>query len=52
MGRSFDSRDGHLLWGFPANVRWKASPMAYSLDGHQFIAVAAGGSIVAFSLPR
>ncbi len=45
-----DARDGRLLWTFPANARWKASPMFYSIDGREFIAVAAGGSILAFSI--
>ncbi len=45
-----DSRNGHLLWTFPANAHWRASPMSYSFDGHQFVAVAAGGSVLAFSV--
>jgi alcohol dehydrogenase (cytochrome c) len=49
--KAVDSLGGRLLWTFPANARWKASPMSYSMDGHQFVAIAANGNILAFSLP-
>ena len=29
---------------------WKASPMTYSFDGKQYIAVAAGSNILAFGI--
>jgi alcohol dehydrogenase (cytochrome c) len=45
-----DARTGRLLWRFGANASWHASPMAYSVGGQQFIAIAAGGSIIAFGL--
>lgn len=45
-----DGATGTLRWRFPTNQNWKASPMTYTFDGHQFIAVAAGPTIVAFSL--
>lgn len=45
-----DSRTGVLLWHFPANQLWKASPMTYVVDGKQYVAVAAGGDILAFSV--
>jgi alcohol dehydrogenase (cytochrome c) len=32
------------------NVAWKASPMTYLAKGKQYVAVAAGGNIVAFGL--
>jgi alcohol dehydrogenase (cytochrome c) len=44
------AKDGKLVWSFPANVHWKASPMTYSMEGRQFLAVAAGGNVIAFSL--
>jgi len=47
-----DAKDGKPLWHFQLNVHWHASPMTYMLDGHQYIAVAAGSSIVAFGLPQ
>ncbi|MFN7992785.1 MAG: PQQ-binding-like beta-propeller repeat protein [Bryobacteraceae bacterium] len=42
---------GANLWHLQLNSRWKASPMTYLADGKQFVSVAAGGNIVAFSLP-
>ena len=45
-----DARTGKLLWQFPANRLWKASPMTYTFDGKQYVAVASGQSIIAFGL--
>jgi alcohol dehydrogenase (cytochrome c) len=45
-----DAVTGKKLWSFEAGARWKASPMAYEFDGKELIAVATGGSIVAFGL--
>jgi alcohol dehydrogenase (cytochrome c) len=45
-----DAADGRLLWHFQASVLWKASPMTYAFDGRQFVAVAAGPTIIAFGL--
>ena len=45
-----DATNGKPLWSFPTNQNWKASPMTYSFDGRQYIAVAAGANIVAFAL--
>jgi alcohol dehydrogenase (cytochrome c) len=45
-----EAATGTPLWSFPTNQTWKASPMTYTFDGRQFIAVAAGPSILAFSL--
>jgi alcohol dehydrogenase (cytochrome c) len=45
-----DAATGKMLWSFPTNQSWKASPMAYSFDGKEFIAVAAGSNILAFGL--
>jgi len=42
---------GKLLWEFPTNQTWKASPMTYVFDNKQYIAIAAGQSIIAFALP-
>ena len=47
-----DAVSGKPLWSFPTNEDWKASPMTYMFDGKQYIAVAAGPSIVAFALQR
>ena len=46
-----DARSGRELWKFPANQFWTASPMTYSFDDTQYVAVAAGSAIIAFGLP-
>jgi alcohol dehydrogenase (cytochrome c) len=45
-----DARSGKRLWQFQANRLWKASPMTYTFDDHQYVAVASGQSIIAFGL--
>ena len=47
-----DAATGKVLWEFPTNQTWKASPMTYVFDNKQYIAIAAGPSIVAFRLPE
>lgn len=46
-----DASTGKLLWHFETNESWKASPMTYMTGGKQYVAVAAGGNILAFALP-
>jgi alcohol dehydrogenase (cytochrome c) len=45
-----DSASGQPLWHFQANTLWKASPMTYRFDGRQYVAIAAGPTILAFAL--
>jgi len=45
-----DAKTGKLLWNFNTNLSWKAGPMTYAVDGNQYIGVAAGSTILAFSL--
>jgi alcohol dehydrogenase (cytochrome c) len=45
-----DAGSGKRLWSFQTNSLWKASPMTYSFDGKQYIAVAAGSNIFAFGI--
>ena len=45
-----DQRDGKTLWQFPTNVFMKASPIAFTVGGNQYIAVAAGADILCFGL--
>jgi alcohol dehydrogenase (cytochrome c) len=47
-----DAKTGTALWQFPTNQVWKASPMTYLFDNRQYVAIAAGQSIVAFGLPE
>lgn len=45
-----DATSGKMLWSFQTNHSWKASPMAYSFDGKEYIGVAAGSNIFAFGI--
>jgi alcohol dehydrogenase (cytochrome c) len=45
-----DATNGKLVWQFTTNERWKAGPMTYTVEGNQYIGVAAGTTILAFSL--
>ena len=46
-----DAKSGKLLWHFQTSQSWKASPMTYMAGGKQYVAVAAGTSVLAFALP-
>jgi len=45
-----DAAAGKALWSFPTNQLWHASPMTYSVDGRQYIAVASGPNVIAFGV--
>ena len=45
-----DASSGRPLWHFQANAPWRASPMTYVFDGTQYVAVAAGPSVISFAL--
>lgn len=45
-----NARTGKTLWSFPTNDSWRASPMTYTVGGKQYVAVAAGTNIIAFTL--
>ena len=47
-----DAANGKVLWDFPTNQTWKASPMTYVFDNKQYVAIAVGTSIMAFGLPE
>jgi PQQ-dependent dehydrogenase (methanol/ethanol family) len=59
---AFDSETGETLWQFNTGAGVNAPPIAFQLDGEEFIAVAAGGSslwgspkgdaVFVFGLPR
>jgi len=46
-----DAESGKVLWAFQTNQTWKASPMTYTFDGRQYVAVAAGPNIIALAVP-
>ena len=48
---ALDSKTGTLLWRFQTGGRIGASPMTYSVDGKQFVAVSAGNVLYSFALP-
>ena len=45
-----DAFTGKTLWIFRANDNWRAAPMTYTLEGRQYVAVAAGDNILSFAL--
>jgi alcohol dehydrogenase (cytochrome c) len=45
-----DAATGKPLWSFQTNQTWKASPMTYMFDGKQYVAVAAGSTIIALAI--
>jgi glucose dehydrogenase len=59
---AFDSDSGKLLWQFNTGAGVNAPPIAFEIDGEEFIAVAAGGSkmwatslgnsVMVFGLPK
>jgi len=59
---AFDAKTGKQLWQFQAGAGVNAAPMAFQLDGQEYIAVAAGGNfqlsypygdaLIVFGLPH
>jgi len=47
-----DARTGRPLWHFNTGQSFSASPMTYAVNGVQYVAIAAGSDIFAFSLPQ
>jgi alcohol dehydrogenase (cytochrome c) len=45
-----DARNGKPLWHFNTNQNFKAGPMTYMVDNVQYIGMAAGPTILAFTL--
>jgi quinoprotein glucose dehydrogenase len=60
--RAFDVADGSELWKARLPAGGQATPMTYSVDGRQFVVIAAGGHddagttpgdwVVAYALPE
>jgi glucose dehydrogenase len=46
-----DARNGKELWRFPTSGLNKASPMTYTVDGKQYVALTVGPNILCFGLP-
>jgi len=59
---AFGAKTGQLLWQFQAGAGVNAAPMAFALDGQEYVAVAAGGNfqlsypygdaVIIFGLPK
>ena len=47
---TLDGRSGALLWKVPLGGQVNSGPMSYSVNGRQYITVAAGTSLFAFAL--
>src|SRR6185437_1865059 len=47
-----DANRGRTLWHFNTGQLMRASPMTYSVDGVQYVAVSAGSDVFSFSLPH
>ena len=45
-----EARTGRTLWHFESNATWKASPMTYTVNGRQYVAIASGANILSFAL--
>ncbi len=48
---ALDARSGSHLWHFQTGANLSASPMSYAVEGRQFVAIAAGNVVYAFTLP-
>jgi alcohol dehydrogenase (cytochrome c) len=49
---ALDAKTGEELWHFNTGGHIAAAPISYALNGHQYVAIAAGRSILAFALPE
>ena len=43
--KAYDARTGAILWKFQAGAGVNAPPSSYTVDGKQYIVVAAGGNV-------
>ncbi|MGH9471015.1 MAG: PQQ-dependent dehydrogenase, methanol/ethanol family [Terriglobia bacterium] len=47
---AFKAKTGKVLWHFNTGQQITASPMTYSFNGRQYVAIAAGSDVIAFRL--
>jgi len=45
-----DERNGKTLWRMPLHATIKTSPMTYSVNGRQYVTLAAGANVMTFAL--
>ncbi|HUO23805.1 MAG TPA: PQQ-dependent dehydrogenase, methanol/ethanol family [Caulobacteraceae bacterium] len=48
---ALDEKSGKALWRFNTGGAIASAPISYALDGHQYIALSAGSSVISFALP-
>jgi alcohol dehydrogenase (cytochrome c) len=48
---AFDAASGEPLWHFQMGGAVYAAPMAFAVDGKEYVAIAAGSAVYAFGLP-
>ena len=48
---ALDAKTGQRLWAFATGGHIAAAPVTYAANGRQFVAIAAGASLIAFGLP-
>jgi PQQ-dependent dehydrogenase (methanol/ethanol family) len=46
-----EASTGQQLWHFEANQPTRGSPMTYTVNGQQYVAIASGSNILSFALP-
>ena len=46
-----DAKSGAHLWHFETQETWKSSPMTYTVNGRQYVAITSGANVLAFALP-
>jgi alcohol dehydrogenase (cytochrome c) len=49
---AFEALTGKIVWRTELGGPVMASPMSYAVDGRQYVAVASGGALFAFTLPE
>ncbi|MEP6917600.1 MAG: PQQ-dependent dehydrogenase, methanol/ethanol family, partial [Acidobacteriota bacterium] len=49
---ALDAKTGKVLWHFQTGAAMAASPISYSVDGRQFVALSAGNFVYGFALPE
>jgi glucose dehydrogenase len=47
---ALDAKSGKALWHFQCGASVYSSPMTYSVDGKQYVVVAAGSTLFGFGL--
>jgi alcohol dehydrogenase (cytochrome c) len=48
---ALDATTGKVLWHFQMGGAVYAAPMAYAVDGKEYVAIAAGSALFVFTLP-